>query len=510
MFDLVIKNARIYDGMGGPFFYAGIGIKGGRIAAVTRLPLEGAQTIDARGLALCPGFIDPHGHADTQLEQEPSQWAKIEQGITTSLGGLCGDSQAPNLLPGGGVRTFSAYLDSLASLRLGASIGLYIGGGALRSAVMGFSSDKPSACQMDQMRALLQDAMEAGAVGLSFGLAYPPSSYFDTEDMIGLCTVLAEYDGIAAFHLRNEGDRFYEAINEAVEVAHRSGCRIILSHHKAVREPNWGKTAVTLQMIDRAAEEGIEIYADAHPYTAVSAGLRMYIPKPLQAAGLETLTKQAKDPEGRRLLAKAVEDTLAAGDGHYKASDMEKAYILASAAHPEYNGRRVAEAAAEQGLPFADFLVGLLGEDQMRTQGMHVDIMSQEDVDRVFSHPRVMPCTDGGLVLPGEACHPRVRGAFPRFLGRMCLKGCLLPTESAIMKMTSLPARVYRIPGKGIIREGMDADLILFDPQTICDNATVADCLKKNSGLEYVIVNGVVTAKDGKMNEERQGRLLRF
>ena len=168
------------------------------------------------------------------------------------------------------------------------------------------------------------------------------------------------------------------------------------------------------------------------------------------------------------------------------------------------------EAAAEQGLPFADFLVGLLGEDQMRTQGMHVDIMSQEDVDRVFSHPRVMPCTDGGLVLPGEACHPRVRGAFPRFLGRMCLKGGLLPTESAIMKMTSLPARGYRIPGKGIIREGMDADLILFDPQTICDNATVVDCLKKNSGLEYVIVNGVVTAKDGKMNEERQGRLLRF
>ena len=510
MFDLVIKNARIYDGMGGPFFYADLGIRGGRIAALTRLPLEGRQTIDVRGLALCPGFIDPHSHADAQLEKEPSQWVKIEQGITTDLAGLCGESQAPNRLEDGRVRTFSRYLEELSGLKTGASIGFYLGGGALRAAVMDFSAKKPDVSQMEQMKALLRDAMEAGAIGLSFGLAYPPSSYFDTEDIIALCSVLAEYDGAAAFHLRNEGDRFCEAIAEAVEVARRSGCRIILSHHKAVREPNWGKTALSLPMIDRAAEEGIEIYADAHPYTAVSAGLRMYIPKPLQAVGLEALTQQARDPQGRRQLAHAVEATLAAGDGHYKFNDMQKAYILSSGSHPEYNGRRVADAAAEKGLPFADFLVGLLGEDRMRTQGMHVDIMSQEDVDRVFSHPRVMPCTDGGLILPGEACHPRVRGAFPRFLGRMCIKGGLLPMETAIMKMTSLPARVYRIPRKGIIREGMDADLIVFDPQTICDNATVADCLAKNSGLRYVIVNGVVAAEDGKMNGERQGKILRF
>ncbi len=509
MLDLVIKNAKIYDGMGGPFYYASVGIKDGRIAALTRLPLSAARTIDAGGLAVCPGFIDPHGHADTQLVKEPAQWAKIEQGITTSLGGLCGDSQAPAALLGGGTLRFSEYLDGLSSLQLGANIGLYVGGGALRAAVMGFSADKPSAAQMDAMRALLRDAMEAGAYGLSFGLAYPPSSYFDTQDMIALCAVVAEYDGVAAFHLRNEGDRFEEAVDEAVEVARRTGCRIILSHHKAVREPNWGKTAVTLKMIDRAAEEGIEIYADAHPYTAVSAGLRMYVPQKLQTVGMEALTAQANDPAGKQELVRAVEETLLAGTGHYKYNDMQKAYILASETHPEYNGRRVAEVAAEQGLSFASFLIGLLGEDRMKTQGMHVDIMLQEDVDRVLRHPRLMPCTDGGLILPGEACHPRVRGAFPRFLGRMCIRGGLLPIETAVMKMTGLPARVYRIKRKGLVREGMDADLVVFDPKTVCDNASVADCLRPNSGLSYVIVGGEIAAQDGKMTGERRGRLLR-
>lgn len=510
MFDLVIKNARIYDGMGGPFFYASVGIRDGKITAVTRLPLEGARVIDASGLALCPGFIDPHGHADSQLDKEPSQWAKVEQGITTSLGGLCGDSQAPAQLSDGRLLTFSAYLDRLSRLKLGASIGMYLGGGALRAAAMGFSAEKPTAEQMTLMKDLLRDAMEAGAVGLSFGLAYPPSSYFDTPDMIELCKVLAEYDGVAAFHLRNEGDRFTEAIDEAVTVARTSGCRIILSHHKAVREPNWGKTAVTLPMIDRAAEEGIEIYADAHPYTAVSAGLRNYIPQRLHAVGLEELTRRACDPAERQVLIRAVEETLAANTGHYKSTDPPRAYVLASETHPEYNGRRVAELAKEHELSFADFLIRLLGEDRMRTQGMHVEIMSQEDVDRVFRHPRVMPCTDGGLVLPGEACHPRVRGAFPRFLGRMCIRGGLLPIETAIMKMTSLPARVYRIPGKGVVQVGMDADLIVFDPETICDNASVADCLKANSGLNYVIVGGRIAVKDGKMTDVREGKLLRF
>ncbi len=509
MFDLVIENARIYDGMGGPFYYSNVGIKDGTIARLSRLKLEGERRIDASGLSLCPGFIDPHGHADSMMDKEPRLAAKIEQGLTSNLGGLCGESPAPFRRADGSICLFSEYLEDLSRKPIGADLGLMVGAGTLRAAVMGFALDNPSPAQMEDMKVLLRNALQAGAFGLSFGLAYPPSSYFNTEEIAELCAVAAEYDAVAAFHLRNEGDYFEEGVEEALSVARRTGCRLILSHHKAVREPNWGKTAITLDMIDRAAEEGLEIYADAHPYTAVSAGLRMYIPRPLHAAGLPALTEQAGTKEGRAFLIRAMEETLAAGNGHYQATDVPRAYILSSDSHPEYNGRRVVEVAKEQGRSFGETLIDLLCEDHMRTMGMHVDFMSQQDVDRVLKHPRVMPCTDGTLILPGEACHPRTRGAFPRFLGRMCIRGGLLPMEAAIEKMTSLPARVYRMPGKGIIREGMDADLILFDPSTLCDNATVADCKKENSGLTAVILAGTIVAEDGKMGPEMKGRILR-
>ncbi len=509
MFDLVIEGARIYDGTGNPWFTANVGVRQGEIARITRLPLEGIERIDARGLWLCPGFIDAHGHMDSMLEQDPLQRAKLEQGITASIGGLCGESAAPAVLPDGGMRTFGQYLDDISQRPTGANLAVMVGNGTLRAAVMGSSADRPAEKQLEEMKVLLREALQAGAAGISFGLIYPPASYADARELAALCSVAAQYDAPAAFHLRNEGDRFYEAVEEAFAAVRPSGCRLILSHHKATREPNWGKTQVTLGMMDRAAQEGIEVFSDAHPYTAVSAGLKAYIPQALHAMGMEKLTAMAGEPEGRRRLVDAVEQALAAGTGHYKHTDPPRAYILASHTHPEYNGRRITDIAREQGRPFAEVVVDTLCADRMTTVGMHVDIMAREDVNRVLRHPRVMLCTDGASFLPGAASHPRVRGAFPRFLGRMCIRGGLLPVETAVMKMTSLPARVYGMKTKGLVREGMDADLVLFDPLTLCDNATLADCTAPNSGLEIVIVNGRIVVRDGQAGGEMQGRILR-
>lgn len=509
MYDLVITGAKVYDGTGSPFFYTNIGIKDGVIARMTRLPLAGREAIDATGLAVCPGFIDPHSHADSMLEWEPLMAAKLEQGITTCVGGLCGESQAPSVDQDGSCRTFSQYIQALETKPWGANLALMVGGGMLRECAMGFSSDKPTETQMQHMESLLRDAMENGALGISFGLVYPPSCYSDIEEISRLCSVVSQYDGLAAFHLRNEGNEAFKAVEEAIEIARRSGVRLILSHHKAVREPNWGKTAVTLGMIDRAAQEGLEIFSDAHPYNAMSAGLRMYIPQELQTMGMEKLTEMARQPSGRAELLKAICDTLASGSGHYKPTDPPKAYILSSPTHPDYNGRRIMEIAAEQNKEFAEVVVDTLRDDSMGTVGMHVDIMGQEDINRCLRHPRVMPCTDGAMLLPGVASHPRVRGTFPRFLGRMCIQGGLLPTETAIMKMTSLPARIYGFPRKGLLREGMDADLVIFDPIHLLDNATVSDYAAGNSGLNYVLLRGKVVVKNGSATGEMVGSILR-
>ncbi len=509
MYDLVIKNAKVYDGTGSPYFYSNIGIKDGKIAKMNRLGMTGTKIIEAKGLSVCPGFIDPHSHVDSMLDTEPTMAAKLEQGITTCIGGLCGESPVPTVNNDGSLNTFSQYIEKLEKKKIGGNISLMIGGGMLRKCAMGYSNAEPTEDHMNIMENLLREAMENGALGISFGLAYPPSSYSNLEEMIRLCTIVAQYDGVAAFHLRNEGDTFYESVSEAVEVARRSGVRLILSHHKSVREPNWGKTAVTLGMMDRAAEEGLEIYSDAHPYNAMSAGLRMYIPQELQAIGMGRLTEMARDSKGRENLIQAISDILTSGTGHYKLTDPPKAYILSSITHPEYNGRRIVEIASEQNKQFVEVVVDTLGEDAMRTIGMHVDIMSQEDINRCLRHPRVMPCTDGAMLQPGIAAHPRVRGTFPRFLGRMCIRGGLLPTETAIMKMTSLPARVYRFKQKGLLREGLDADLVVFDPVLILDNATVANYAAYNSGINYVIVNGKVVVEDGKTNGIMVGKVLR-
>lgn len=509
MFDLVIHNAKIYDGTASPFFYANVGITGGKIARITRLPLTGHRELDASGLSLCPGFIDAHGHMDSMLEQEPLQRAKLEQGITTSIGGLCGGSEAPIANSDGDMFTFSQYLDRISQMPIGASLAVMVGNGTLRAAAMGYSSSAPTSAQMASMKALLRDAMQAGALGISFGLVYPPASYADVDEMAELCKVVAQYDGFAAFHLRNEGDHFYEAVEEAFEVARRSGCRLILSHHKATRESNWGKTLVTLGMIDRAAQQGLDVYADAHPYTAVSAGLKAYIPQQLHSVGMEKLIEMASSPDTRKELIAAIEQSLQSNTGHYKQSDPPRAYILASPSHPEYNGRRIMDIAQEQGRSFVEVVVDTLYEDRMKTVGMHVDIMNADDVNRVLCHPRVMLCTDGSSILPGIAVHPRVRGTFPRFLGRMCIRGGLMPVETAISKMTSLPARVYGFSGKGLVREGCDADLVLFDPLALCDNATVADSTALNSGLNYVLVNGEIVVENNRANGRMCGQVLR-
>jgi N-acyl-D-aspartate/D-glutamate deacylase len=510
MYDLVIKNAKICDGTGQPFFYADIAIRDGKIARISRQSESGRKTIDAGGLTAAPGFIDPHGHMDGELFEEPSQRAKLEQGICTNIGGLCGISSAPAKRPDGTVYGFEEYFKDLEQVTTGANLALFAGHGAIRRAVMGMSMEPADAGQLDEMKELVRQALEAGAVGLSFGLAYPPGSYATKEELTALCSVVAEYGKTAAFHIRDEADYFEDAVAEVIDIGRRTGVQVILSHHKAMREKNWGKPVKTLKMVDDAVREGINIYLDAHPYSTISAGLSMYLPPKYHALGQEGLTALSGEAAGREELIKDIEASLLEPSSHYHSSDPPKAYVLSSQSHPEYNGRRVYDIAAEQGKTFAQALVDLLHEDHMGTAGMHVDIMCREDIETILRHGRVMLCTDGASIIPGIASNPRVRGSFPRFIGRMVLRNGLLPLEQAVAKITYLPARVYGFASKGLIREGYDADIVLFDEKEFFDHATVEDYAALNTGLSYVLLDGKVVVKENEMTDKTCGKIIRL
>lgn len=500
MFDLVVENAKIVDGTGNPSFRGDIGIRGGKIARVGRRLGPAAKRITAEGLVACPGFIDSHSHIDQTLRMDPAQTAKLEQGITLSVAGQCGSSWPPAAL--------SEYLRSSSRVCLGASVAILVGHGALRIAVMRSQNRAPSLDEMKSMKDRLRDCLESGALGISFGLIYPPSSYAEIEEMVELCKVVAEYDGVFSIHMRNEGTGLVDSFQEALDIARLSGCRGVISHHKAMRPQNWGKVETTLQMIDRAVEQGIDIWLDAHPYTATSAGLRTYIPQAMHALGMEHLVEMLGTPEGYQAIEDAVMKEILENRGGDPEAEFERAVILMSQTHPEYAGRRIIDIAREKNTTFMRVLLDTLREDKMRTQGMHLNIMCEEDVRRVLAHPRVMIGTDGGSCLPGMMTHPRTVGTFPRFLGRFVRDQKLMTIEQAVMKTSSLPARVYGFSSLGLIHEGFDADIVVFDEKTIIDNADFVHYDRRCDGLKYVIVGGEVVVVDSVFAGPLRGRVL--
>ena len=519
MYDILIKNAHIADGTGNPMYHADVAVKDGKIEKIGyNLNIDAEKVIDGKGKVLAPGFIDAHSHLDTGIEGAHRCLHMLQQGVTTVIGGMCGDSPVPFtqehfsdcLRSIGGTyseeslrcRTSLAdYRRYLKDLPLGVNFTFLIGHGLLRAAVMGYADRKATPDELAKMQRLLRQCMEEGAMGLSFGLRYPPGSYADTGELIALAQVVAEYGGVITAHVRGEGETLIESTHEMLQVVRATGVRYVHSHHKAMGSPmNWNKTAATLSMMEKAIDEGFDVFCDQYPYIASSNGLKAFIPQHLHASGVENMVKLVTDPALRAALRPEVLK-IAASERPFQYT-----MIGDSVSHPGYNGRMLLEIAEEKGTDPFDLLCDILRDDNMTTTAIYFS-MCEEDIERVMRWDRAMIGTDGGYgQKPTD--HPRTFGTFPRVLGRYVREKKIITLENAIRKMTYLPAMVYNLPTKGLIREGMDADLVLFDPETVADLGDFTQPARGNTGFACVVVNGKIALENDRVTGALAGKQL--
>lgn len=515
MYDLIIKNGMIIDGTGSAAYRADVAIKSGRIERIAS-GLTGTQRVlDAAGLVVTPGFIDSHSHADAEMLTLPDQVEKIEQGITTNIGGQCGMSKGPVScmktpetaadVPGFGketdvYRTMGTLLDIASQVPQGSNIATFVGHRALREAVMGPVNRAPTADEMRRMQELLIEGMEHGALGVTFGLIYPPSCYALTDELIAFARTAAEHGGLVAAHIRNESDRVIESVEEFLQILRASGARGVLSHHKSVEKQNWGKVRTTLKMLDDAIAQGVDVYCDVYPYIASSTSLSVkVIPAALHDHGVDGLVEILSDPVRR---AQIKEQNL-----RVIGPDLSWILITNCPAYPQYVGKRMDEVAALHGTDVYDAAFDMIRDCRNAVSACYFT-MCEEDVKTVLAYPRAMIGTDSSVAGKRKAYHPRLRGTFPRVLGRYVREAQVTTLEEMIRKMTGLPAQVYGLTEKGRIAEGYDADICIFDAEKIIDRADYAACHLRAEGLKYVLMDGEVVVEDAVYNGKRRGRVL--
>lgn len=499
MYDLILKNGLIVDGSGEIPYVGDVAIEDGRIVGVGGKMSGAKECIDVSGLAVTPGFIDSHSHSDGSLLRFPGQKEKLEQGITTAVAGQCGSSPAPKMV-GGQLRSFGQFFHEVSAKPIGCNQAVYVGHGTIRRAVMGNVDAAPNAEQLEQMKALLREAMDNGALGLSFGLMYNPGCYSKTDELVELAKVVAEYDGIVSSHIRNEGDFVEEALEEFLHILREAKVRGVYSHHKACGKKNHGKVHKTMAMLERARDEGVAVWCDAYPYIASSTSLAAaFVEKAHREGSPEDLAAALSDTDIRAAQIAFIHKRYG--------EDLSWVLVTNCAKAPEYNGYDLGRIAAMRGTTHAEAALDLVQLSPQKNAACFFS-MSHEDMKFVLAHPITMICTDSGVSSALKNFHPRLRGSFPRVLGRYVREEQLLPLEEMIRKMTSLPASVYRLAGKGCLRVGADADICVFDPKTICDTADFMQPALPNVGLSYVFVGGKLAVRDGAVTSECAGQML--
>ena len=521
MWDLVIKNAKIIDGTGNPHYWGDVAVQNGKIAAIGKHLKNGLREIDAKGMVLAPGFINSHSHGDMMADMDHTFYQEVEQGVTTQIAGMCGISAAPfspehldsdeeialtvtpyDFRPTAESRfRYTDYLRQMEKPQ-GNNMGLFVGHGTLRATIMGMENRCPTSEELEKMKALLRSCLEAGALGLSYGLAYPPGSFAEIPELIALSSVVAQFNGVISVHLRNEGDHLVESVEEMLQVARETGCRLVLSHHKAINELNWGKTIETIALIEKANSEGIDVYCDQYPYTASSTGLKSRIPQHMHSLGEKRLLEMLSSPAERPGLREAMLLNMT------PEQRFGTTMFGASPSHPEYTGRMVLDVAKERKQDPCYLVMDVLYDDRLATNGIYF-CMQDEDVERVLRYPRTMIGADGIYYQGCSGAHPRAFGTFSRVLGRYVREKGVLTLEDAIRRMTSLPATVYGLHGKGLLQIGFDADMVLFDENTILDRATFTDFQAPGDGVKYVFLEGKTVVEQGHFNGCCQGHLIR-
>lgn len=504
-FSVILEGGTVYDGAGAAPRPADVGLRGDRVAAVGDLSAaEAERRIDVTGLAVAPGFIDTHSHATSSswersdIRQRPLAESYLRQGVTTAMGGQDGGSPLP----------IGDYLSRLEEAGAAINIGLFVGHGTVRGHVMGAVDRAPTDAERERMRALVQQAMEDGAFGLSSGLEYTPGTYAETDELIDLARVTAPYEGLYISHIRDEGGRLLESVEEVIQVAEGADVAGQVTHHKVVGPDRWGNSAASLQRIERARSRNVDVTSDVYPYAASSTGLTILFPSWSREGGSAALKDRLNDPEARPRIRDAITRHVNAERG----GDPSTIVLSRCAWNAALDGKSLADVLAERGRTVTVEAAAELAIDLQAQGGCRVVLhsMAEEDVRRIMQHPTSMIASDGGIPAPGVgAPHPRSYGTFARVLGHHVREEGVLSMREAIHKMTGLPARRLALADRGVLQEGAIADVTVFDPTTIIDHATFADPHQFASGVQHVFVAGEAVLRDGSVTGARPGRVLR-
>ncbi len=519
--DLVLRRATVYDGTGAPGIEADVAVVGDRIQAIGRVPEGGALEIDLAGQALAPGFIDIHTHADRPLLDIPRAENRVLQGITLEVGGQCGSSPGPyreemaraaqdryRKVYGVEVdlRELGGFFRALEEIPPSVNAASMVGHGTIRGLVVG-SEDRPATAEeLARMKQLVAQALAQGAVGFSSGLEYTPSGFATKEELVELAEALRGTGYPYASHMRNEDDGVLGAVEEALHVGRLAGVPVQISHLKAQGERNWWKLPVILELLEEAREAGVDVHFDRYPYVAYSTGLSNLFPGWARAGGTEAFLGRLRDPRERP----ALESYCRAKIAQLGSWDSVQITSTRSSGNAWIRGRLLGEAARERGEDPFELTLRLLFEEG-GSVGMIGFGMSEENTARILSHPLGMICSDGSVYAPSASGspHPRSYGTFPRVLGHYVREKQIMSMETAIHKMTGMPAKKIQLTDRGVIRPGAYADLVAFDPVTVRDEATFTDPHQYPTGISTVVVNGVVTVREGAMTGELAGRPVR-
>jgi N-acyl-D-amino-acid deacylase len=533
-FDTLVRGGLLIDGTGTPGRRADVGLRGDRIAAVGDLAgVDGTtagRVVDASGLVVCPGFVDPHGHSDASLFVDGALVSHLRQGFTTQLSGNCGLTVAPITPLGRELveielrlnrltprwTTFADYLDAVSGERLGLNVAFLAGHGTLRGSVLGSDARDPNPDELAAIVRHLDEALEAGAFGLSTGLIYAPGIHARAAEIQRLVAVCAAGGGLYATHMRNEAAGLFGALDEALAATRAAGdgARLQVSHLKAGARAVWGRAGEAVKRLRRARDEGLDVSADQYPYTAAATTLQIVLPPKLLALGVDECIAVLADHRARD----RVRDEIEAGVSGWENVAVDPGWsgirISYSESHPDWAGRTVEAIAEDARIAPADIAFDALVDDRLETS-IVVDCMDEADVRTILAVPWIAVCTDaegrrpGHPILGAGVPHPRTYGSTARVLGEYVRDERLLPLHTAVAKLTSVPAARIGLRDRGVVREGAFADLVVFDPSRVADLATYASPAVHPAGIPHVLVNGVAAVLDGRETGERPGRLLR-